>query len=117
MSWQALEDGNQELAESGLKRFATNHVAYMATIRRDGSPRGHPMTPIVGQGRLFFFTDPPDLKGRDLQRRACSVVRNTQQPSSWHSSLAMKLSHRILSQQSPSEPVEGKMPAFFAHAV
>lgn len=68
MSWQALEDGNQELAESGLKRFATNHVAYMPTIRRDGSPRGHPMTPIVGQGRLFFFTDPPDLKGRDLQR-------------------------------------------------
>ena len=68
MSWQALEDGNKELAEFGRKRFASNHVAYMATIRKDGSPRVHPMTPIVGQGRLFFFTDPPDLKGRDLRR-------------------------------------------------
>ena len=28
MSWQALEDGNKELAEFGSKRFAANHVGY-----------------------------------------------------------------------------------------
>jgi hypothetical protein len=26
MSWQALEAGNQELAEFGLKRFASNYT-------------------------------------------------------------------------------------------
>ena len=68
MSWQVLEDGNQELAEFGRKRFASNHVGYLATNRKDGSPRVHPMTPFVGEGHLFFFTDDGSLFCRDLQR-------------------------------------------------
>lgn len=67
MSWQALEEGNQELAEFGLKRFASR-VAYLATVRKDGSPRVHPVTPIVGEGRLFVGMDSESPKGRDLQR-------------------------------------------------
>ena len=34
ISWQALEDGNRELAEYGQKRFERNHVAYLATISK-----------------------------------------------------------------------------------
>jgi general stress protein 26 len=68
MSWQALEDGNKELAEFGVKRFASNHVGYLATLRKDGSPRVHPMTPFVGEGHLFFFTHVGSFFWHDLQR-------------------------------------------------
>jgi hypothetical protein len=68
MSWQALEDGNKELAEYGAQRFASNHVGYLATIRKDGSPRVHPMTPFVGEGHLLFFTNDGSLFCQDLLR-------------------------------------------------
>ena len=67
MSWKALEDGNKELAEFGLERFSSR-VAYLATIRKDGSPRVHPVTPIIGKGRLFVFMEPTSPKGHDLRR-------------------------------------------------
>ena len=54
MSWKALENGNKKLAEFGLERFSSQ-VAYLATVRKDGSPRVHPVTPIIGQGHLFVF--------------------------------------------------------------
>lgn len=68
MSWQALEDGNRELADFGRERFASNYVAYLATIRKDGSPRVHPLTPIVGEGHLFVSMHPTSPKGHDLRR-------------------------------------------------
>ncbi len=48
MSWQTLEHSNPALAAFGLKRLHGN-VAYLATVRKDGSPRVHPVTLIIGQ--------------------------------------------------------------------
>lgn len=67
MSWSALEKGNKELAEFGQRRFASR-VAYLATVRQDGSPRVHPVTPIVGGGHLFVGMEPTSPKGHDLRR-------------------------------------------------
>ena len=67
MSWKHLEDNNSELAAFGVARLHGS-VAYLATIRKDGSPRVHPMTPIIGQGRLFVFMEPTSPKGHDLRR-------------------------------------------------
>ena len=67
MSWQMLEDGDPELAAFGAERL-NGRVAYLATVRKDGAPRVHPMTPIIGQGRLFVFMEPTSPKGHDLQR-------------------------------------------------
>jgi len=67
MSWKFLEDQSPELAEFGVERL-NGKVAYLATIRKDGSPRVHPMTPIIGEGHLFVFMEPTSPKGRDLQR-------------------------------------------------
>ena len=67
MSWQALEEKNPELAAFGASRLH-GQVAYLATIRQDGSPRVHPMTPIIGQGHLFVFMEPTSPKGHDLRR-------------------------------------------------
>ena len=67
MSWNDLENAAPDLAAFGLKRFEIG-VAYLATVRQDGSPRVHPVTPIIGQGHLFLFMEPTSPKGHDLRR-------------------------------------------------
>jgi hypothetical protein len=67
MCWKDLENAAPELAVFGLKRFEIG-VAYLATVRQDGSPRVHPVTPIIGQGHLFLFMEPTSPKGHDLRR-------------------------------------------------
>jgi hypothetical protein len=67
MSWKHLEDGQPELAAFGAERL-NGKVAYLATIRKDGSPRVHPMTPIIGAGHLFVFMEPTSPKAHDIQR-------------------------------------------------
>lgn len=68
MTWQGLQDTAPELAAFGRQRFDETGVAYLATVREDGSPRVHPVTPIVGQGHLFLFMEPTSPKGHDLRR-------------------------------------------------
>lgn len=68
MSWQELVEGNPELATFGAARLLDSEVAYLATVRKDGSPRVHPVTPIIGEGRLFMFMEPTSPKGHDLRR-------------------------------------------------
>jgi len=81
MTWKILEEQQPELAAFGLERL-NGKVAYLATIRKDGSPRLHPMTPIIGQGHFFVFMEPTSPKGRDLQRDGryaihCAVSDNS----------------------------------------
>jgi hypothetical protein len=57
MSWKELKVGAPDLAEFGKKRFASE-VAYLATIKKDGSPRVHPVTPIISEDYLFVFMEP-----------------------------------------------------------
>jgi hypothetical protein len=68
MSWKALESARPDLAAFGVERFRQFGVAYLATVRKDGAPRVHPVTPIVGHGRLFLFMEPTSPKGHDLLR-------------------------------------------------
>lgn len=77
MSWKTLEDQQPDLAAFGKARLH-NNVAYLATIRKDGSPRVHPFTPIIGEGHFFAFMEPTSPKGHDLRRAGqfavhCSV--------------------------------------------
>ncbi|HUH95889.1 MAG TPA: pyridoxamine 5'-phosphate oxidase family protein [Anaerolineales bacterium] len=67
MSWSRLEGQAPELAAFGAVRLH-NKVAYLATIRKDGSPRVHPFTPIIGEGHFFAFMEPTSPKGHDLRR-------------------------------------------------
>lgn len=81
MSWQNLVDGNPELAQYGAARF-TNRVAYLATVRKDGSPQVHPVSPILRDNRLFVFMYPTSPKAHDLQRDGryalhCAVEDNS----------------------------------------
>jgi hypothetical protein len=67
MSWQDLVEGNPELAQYGASRFQ-DRVGYLATVRKDGSPQVHPVSPILRENRLFVFMYPTSPKAHDLQR-------------------------------------------------
>jgi hypothetical protein len=75
-SWKEFAQQAPELAAFGKARFQSE-VAYLGTLRADGGPRVHPVTPIIGE-QLFLFMEPNSPKGKDLQRDArytlhCSV--------------------------------------------
>lgn len=65
-SWQEFTQQAPELAAFGTARFQSG-VAYLGTLRPDGGPRVHPVTPIMGE-QLFLFMEPTSPKGQDLQR-------------------------------------------------
>lgn len=78
-SWQEFARQAPELAAFGAARFASK-VAYLGTVRADGGPRVHPVTPIIGQ-ELYLFMEPTSPKGKDLQRDPrytlhCSVANS-----------------------------------------
>lgn len=66
MSWQALVDGNPELAGYGAGRF-TGRVAYLSTVDKSGNPRVHPVSPQLKDNRLFLYMYPTSPKAKDLQ--------------------------------------------------
>ncbi len=79
-SWQDFADAAPELAAFGVLRFMAG-PAYLATVRPDGLPRVHPVTPIIAAGHLLLFMEPTSPKGKDLQRGSgyalhCGVADN-----------------------------------------
>jgi hypothetical protein len=67
MSWKLFEENAPELAQLSYEKL-NRKIAYLATIKKDGSPRLHPITPFIGHGMLFIFTEPSSPKIRDLRR-------------------------------------------------
>jgi hypothetical protein len=65
-SWTEFTGQAPEIAEFGQARFQSG-VAYLGTLRPDGGPRVHPVTPILGE-QLFLFMESTSPKGKDLQR-------------------------------------------------
>ncbi len=49
-------------------------ISYLATVRRDASPRLHPFCPILAGGRLFAAIPPSSPKGWDLRRDGRCVI-------------------------------------------
>ncbi len=65
--WADFEQAEPALAVKGRERLH-GRPSYLATVRRDGSPRVHPVTPIVAAATLYVFMEPTSPKGKDLQR-------------------------------------------------
>lgn len=64
--WSTLEREDFSLAAFGQDRL-DGRVAYLATVRRDGRPRAHPVTPVIGEGRMFIFLEPSSPRTRELE--------------------------------------------------
>lgn len=65
-TWQEFARQAPDMAAFGAARFESG-VAYLGTLRADGGPRIHPITPILG-AQLYVFMEPTSPKGKDLQR-------------------------------------------------
>jgi Pyridoxamine 5'-phosphate oxidase len=75
--WARFAESAPELAAFGAEILARPpSVAYLATVAADGYPRVNPVTPFIGDGRLFFFTEPTSPKARDLRDRQVFALHN-----------------------------------------
>ena len=84
MSWKKFEENAPRIASLGFEKLNWK-VSYLAILNKDGSPRLHPVTPFIGNGMLFMFTEPSSPKIRDLRRDGryalhCSVDRKEGEP-------------------------------------
>jgi hypothetical protein len=69
LSWGDFARTEAELAAYGKARLLEG-IAFLATSRRDGSPRVHPVSPDIVDGHLLVFMEPTSPKGHDLRRDA-----------------------------------------------
>lgn len=68
VTWTGLRSARPDLADSGhelLYEFGVG-LAFLATVRRDGGPRVHPMCPLIHKGLYAFLI--PSPKRDDLAR-------------------------------------------------
>ncbi len=68
VTWGEFAKQEPELATFGAARL-TAAPAYLATIRRSGAPRVHPVTPIFTNDGLFLYMEPTSPKRTDLVER------------------------------------------------
>jgi hypothetical protein len=68
-TWAEFEADAPELAAAGKQLFEQFGIGlgFLATIRKDGGPRLHPMCPILAEGGLWTFIGPSPKLG-DLRR-------------------------------------------------
>lgn len=75
VTWGEFSSRFPQLAAFGVDRLSSS-PAYLATIRRSGAPRVHPVTPILTPDGLFLFMEPASPKGTDLKHRRRFALHN-----------------------------------------
>ena len=68
-TWNEFETDAPDIAEAGKKllyQFGLG-LAFLATLRKDGAPRLHPVCPTVLDGHLYALIGPSPKRG-DLKR-------------------------------------------------
>jgi hypothetical protein len=68
VTWAEFAAAAPDIAELGLRQLRKFGLAYLGTVRADGSPRVNPVCPFIGSGRLFVATAPNSPKRLDLVR-------------------------------------------------
>ena len=66
--WGEFARAAPDLASAGEKLFRRFEVAYLATVRRDGTPRMAPVCPIFAEGALYLSVARSSPKRLDLLR-------------------------------------------------
>ena len=68
VEWSAFELAAPELAGAGRRLIEGEHLAFLATLRRDGAPRLHPVSPVFAGGGVYLAIPPRSPKQHDLRR-------------------------------------------------
>jgi hypothetical protein len=69
-TWKGFDEAAPELADFGEAQLFQYGVglAFLATIRKDGAPRLHPVCPVLCNDRLYVLILPSSPKRLDLER-------------------------------------------------
>ena len=67
VTWNEFAEAAPEMAKRGLEHLRIP-IAYFATVRKDGSPRLHPLSPLLADGRLFVAITASAPRRHDLMR-------------------------------------------------
>jgi hypothetical protein len=67
-TWERFESLAPDLAAFGRERIQRTGVTYLATVRADGGPRVHPVTPVFAGGRMWIWMEPSSPKRHDVLR-------------------------------------------------
>lgn len=70
VTWKEFAEAAPALAEAGADQLFQYGVglAFLATVRRDGSPRLHPVCPVLSDAHLYLLVLPQSPKRGDIQR-------------------------------------------------
>lgn len=66
--WVTFAESAPELAAAGFRLIDAEHVAFLATVRRDGAPRLHPVCPVFTGEGVYLAIPPRSPKQHDLRR-------------------------------------------------
>lgn len=66
--WAEFESSDPDLAAIGRALLDRWRIAYLGTVRPDGAPRVHPVSPVIANGGLYVRLVPSSPKRFDLER-------------------------------------------------
>ena len=69
--WKELSEQRPDLADAGRSLFYQfgAGLGFLATIRREGGPRVHPVCPFLTESGLYVFVEPSPKRGAQWPRR------------------------------------------------
>ena len=82
VTWKEFVSADPKLAETGrslLLQFGVG-LAFLATVRKDGAPRLHPVCPVLSNDRLYVLITPTSPKRNDLLRDGRFALQTFPQP-------------------------------------
>ena len=82
VTWKAFAVAEPALAEIGrllLFQFSVG-LGFLATVRRDGAPRLHPVCPVLSGESLYVLVTPTSPKANDLFRDGRYALQSFPQP-------------------------------------
>jgi hypothetical protein len=82
VTWKEFAVTEPDLADVGrslLFQFKVG-LAFLATVRKDGAPRLHPVCPVLSTDRLFVLIIPTSPKRHDLLRDGRYALQTFPQP-------------------------------------
>ena len=82
VTWAEFAAADPKRAETGRSLLFQFNVglAFLATVRKDGAPRLHPVCPVLSNDRLYVLITPDSPKKRDLVRDGRYALQTFPQP-------------------------------------
>jgi len=108
-TWAEFANGDSELAAFGLERMK-GRIVYQATLRLDGAPRVHPVSPWIAAGLLCVSFRATSPKVNEVARDARYALHSAQPWEDHDGEHGEFMARGWLEQISPSHPAVNARP-------